>query len=237
MSIDERVDERLTRVLTQYRESPNVLGLLNIYLKAIASAGERTRNLPDRFDLDTATGDQLTLIGKALGWPRVHCVCSTERVFGFECDGVVNVQPIAGFCEEEFSTWSHCAITIGEIDIVDDEVYRSLLKSRVRQLKGNFNLESLENALKDIFGEFARVVSSGAGYVTVSPGRELTASETPLLQIYPRVLPVALGVKVLFHFDSSEIFGFGSGWGGFCDNGGEDAPWLCEVEIDVYNCA
>jgi len=38
-----------------------------------------------------------------------------------------------------------------------------------------------------------------------------------MLQLYPRVLPVALGIRVRFHFGEPRVFGFGEGWGGLCE--------------------
>ena len=68
--INEMVEERIDRVLTQYRESPNLLFLLRTYLKAICSTGLNNCDLPEKFDINTAIGDQLTILGKRLGWPR-----------------------------------------------------------------------------------------------------------------------------------------------------------------------
>lgn len=71
-------------------------------------------------------------------------------------------------------------------------------------------------------------------------------------------------MEVRFHFDLPRVFGFGTGWGGFCEpfvesaiitdsesNGlvtetpGEyittgaltrDAPWMCEIDVKPYDC-
>src|SRR5690606_23317054 len=120
-------------------------------------------DLPSRFDLDTATGDQLTILGKRLGWPRSHCVCDIQPVFGFECPGVIPSQPLAGLCDPA-STWAGCGeFGTGEVTITDDDLYRRFLYARRRQFLGLFALDSLEAALAELFGPTAKLLDSGNG--------------------------------------------------------------------------
>lgn len=217
----EMTEERINRVLTQYRESPNLLFLLRTYLGATAEMALQVCDLPDKFDLDTATGDQLTIIGKRIGWPRCHCVCDVSPVFGFACEDEISLRPVVGFnCDDTYggvSSWAECSSGISEICLNDDEIYRKFLQVRVYQYTNRVDLESLEAALRVFFGPTAYVLYSGQNRVVVSPGRDLTDSEVLLLQLYPRVLPLALGVEIRFHFGEQRVFGFGDGWGGFCE--------------------
>lgn len=79
------VETAIDQVLTQYRESPNLLGLARGLLAAPADTAKMICEILDSFDIDFATGDQLTIIGKWLGWPRCHCAGRLRTVFGFEC--------------------------------------------------------------------------------------------------------------------------------------------------------
>lgn len=261
---DELSEERINLVLTQYRESPNLLFLIRTYLKSIANTALEICDLPSFYAIDTAVGDQLTVLGKRLGWPRCHCVCEIQPVFGFECEGVVSDYETSGFCDNSV-TWVNCGeLGVGEVCILDDEIYRKFLKVRRYQMLALFDITSLEESLKILFGESASLLDYGHGRVIVAPGRELSNPEIALLQLYPRVLPVALGVNVRFHFDSPFVFGFGEGWGGFCEpwvdsaaltvTGGEvlvteepemsittgalmiDAPWMCAIDVKPYSC-
>lgn len=78
------VDARLSRVLTQYRESPNLLGVAGAYLSELTDVMDRADAIPSAFDMDTSTGDQLTIIGRWLGFPRTHGEGARVRAFGFE---------------------------------------------------------------------------------------------------------------------------------------------------------
>lgn len=262
---DELVEPRLDRVLTQYRESPKLIHLMRTVLRQVETAYVTICDLPSFFDIDSAVGDQLTIIGKRLGWPRNHCVCIAQPVFGFACEGVPSEVPLVGFCEN--NVWLACgAFGVGDITIDDDEVYRGFLRARRYQMLAFYDIESLTDALQSIYGGAARVLDAGNGRVVLAPGRDLTVAEKALLQLVPRVLPVAPGIRQRFHFGPDlRVFGFGTGWGGFCDvdygpslitseNDNEietedetawlatesifgDAPWMCEIDVKPYECA
>lgn len=214
---DLMIEERIDRVLTQYRESPKLLHVLRTYMSQVVDISQAICDLPTRFNLDTATGDQLTLLGKRLGWPRCHCICSIAPVFGFACEGEVNLRPIVGFCDPN-SSWENCDDGVSDICLNDDETYRKFLKVRRYQFLNLYDLTSLEESLRIFFGANAAVMYAGQGRVVVTPGRDLTQGEINLLQLYPRVLPTALGIRVTFHFGPRRVFGFGEGWGGFAED-------------------
>lgn len=230
------VEARLDRVLTQYRESPKLLHLIRTYLGQVEGVVSSVCQIPSFFDLDTAVGDQLTLLGKRLGFPRCHCVCATQPVFGFDCDGVseTTVYTVTGFCDENAS-WLDCGpFDSPDICIDDDEIYRNFLRARRYQMLALYDLDSLTDAIQYLFGPTAYVMDAGVGRVVIAPGRALSAVETALLQLYPRVLPVAPGIRVRFHFGiHREVFGFGDGWGGFCDTPGETDHELAVTDDEV----
>lgn len=260
---DTLVEERIDRIRTQYRESPKFLHIIRTYLRAMETMHLQVCDLPERFDVTTAIGDQLTIVGKRLGWPRCHCVCTVQPVFGFECDEYIPSQPLAGFCESN-STWAGCGeFGTGDVCINDDELYRKFLFSRIRQAVGDFSNDSLSAACRDLWGPTGVLLGYGHGRVVVAPGRDLTADELGVLQLYPRVLPVAPGIEVRFHFGPTDrIFGFGDGWGGLCgvdtypietESGvtiqtesnvtietdyisADSAWWMCQIDVRPYSC-
>lgn len=260
----QTIEERIDEVLTQYRESPNLLYLLRTYLGAVVDLHLQVCDLPEKFNLDTAVGDQLTLLGKRLGFPRCHCVCTSQPVFGFVCEGYIPNQPVAGFCESN-STWAGCGeFGTGDVCINDDELYRRFLKSRARQAAGLLDRDNLIAAIRDLFGPTGTLLGDHNGRIIVAPGRALTDDEITVLQLYPRVLPLAPGVEVRFHFETTYVFGFGDGWAGFCDpllaeelklaTESEDdimtddndfiitdpvpppAAWMCQIDVRPYTC-
>lgn len=227
------VEEQIDRVLTQYRESPNLLFMLRTYLGKIDEAIQAICGLPEFFEINTAVGDQLTLIGKRLGFGRCHCVCNVQPVYGFECEGFPSDFPIVGICQD--GTWAYCGnFGSGEICITDDELYRKFLLVRRYQMLSLYDIANLNEAIRIMWGETAMVLYANAGKVVIAPGRDLTSSEQALMQIVARIIPIAPGIRQRYHFgDELRVAGFGEGWGGICE------PWqpdgLLEVTGDGIN--
>lgn len=258
-----RVEERLNRVLTQYRESPKLLHMIRTYLRQIEMIEQAICDMPDYFDINNAVGDQLTLLGKRLGFPRRHCVCEVQPVFGFDCGPNASGLTLFGFCSE--ATWLACSnIGLAYVDINDDELYRKFLKVRRYQVQALFDTASLKTCIKELWGNQATILDSRNGKVVIAPGRDLSVAEQAVLQLYPRVLPVPLGIKIRFHLQSLNVFGFGTGWNGFCQgdavdgdpiltydgepiltatgepilaaNLGVGANWMCALDVRPYDC-
>ena len=79
----EVVEERINRVLTQYRESPKLLFVMLTYRTKLAEMSELVETLPGLYDLTVAVVHQLPILGRRVGWPRSPCVFVTQTVFGF----------------------------------------------------------------------------------------------------------------------------------------------------------
>lgn len=232
------VEEEVDRVRTQYRESPKLLGLIRAVLGQVEEAYLATCAIPSFFDLNTAVGDQLTLLGKRLGFPRCHCVCTTPPVIGFGCEGAYDgPYTLVGFCDPSGS-WIDCRETgTAEVCIDDDDAYRGILMARRYQALGMYSHGSLLAAAQSIWGDSASVSTLTGGQVLVAPGRELTAYEDMILPIAFRALPVAPGVKLMTSPAYGPIAGFGTGWAGFnCETGEPDSEWLCPTEPHIYDC-
>jgi len=230
--LGDLVDEEIGKVLTQYRESDNLLGLIRAYLDEVADTIRSIYVIPSFFDLDTAIGDQLTLLGKRLGFPRCHCVCTLPPVIGFTCGGTYDGPYIlVGACEG--GSMLSCRETgTSTVCIDDDEMYRQMLKARRYQALGLYDADSLEAAAELIWGPTSQIISLGGGRVVVSPGRALAADEVLARPIAFRALPIAPGIKAMTSDATGMIVGFGEGWGGACDG----SELLCPVDPHPYDC-
>jgi hypothetical protein len=230
----ELVEEEVNKVATQYREATKFLGIVRAYLAQTEDAAIKLCAVPNFFDIDTAIGDQLTIIGKWLGFPRCHCVCDVPAVAGYDCGGGYTGQfNLVGYCAPG-STLLGCApLGNSTVCIDDDEVYRGLLNARRYQMLGLFDIGSLQAAARHVWGVDAQVANAPVGEVVISPGRALTAMETALLPVAFRVLPVAPGIRGLVNLSEAPLAGYGEGWGGYCDGSG----YLCPADPHTYTCA
>jgi hypothetical protein len=225
--------DELGKLATQYREAEKFIGLTKSHLDEIQDAARVVCDIAARFDILTAVGEQLTFVGKRLGWPREHCVCVTLPVLGFVCTSPLpGIQiPIAGNCEG--ASWLACGATgEGKVSLDDDAVYRRFLLARRYQMLGLYDIASLQAACREMWGSSAVVHDGQRGTAVVAPGRVLTAYETSILPLMLRVLPFAPGIRPNVHFGAAPVLGFGAGWAGNCVGG---AP-LCPVYVNPYGC-
>jgi len=228
---DAFVEDRIDKVWTQYRESPNLLAILRAAVGQVAEGAIETCSIASKFDILDATGDQLTIIGKQLGWPRCHCICVPVPVFGFGCGTTWPNQIITGLCEG--GAWANCSEAgTGDICLDDDEVYRGYLLARRYQARQLWDVDSLQAAAEHIWGPTATVSSLGRMRVVISPGRLLSTLEQMQLPVAFRVLPLSPGITPYISYQTGKTFGFGTGWGGLCNG----SSWLCPEAFDPYNC-
>lgn len=226
------VETELSRIVTQYREAERLKAYARACLTEVASVASIICDMPRHFDLNTAAGEQLTFIGERMGFPRCHCVCAQRKVFGWSDCPPDPRYIIGGFCDDV--TFIDCVNAgVDDVCLVDDEVYRGFLKARRYDMLGLYDLDSMQSALGLVWGADAWVVTSSGGAVTVAPGRDLTAEEDRQIQIVARVLPIPPGITLNIHRGALPIFGFGEGWGGFCDG----SVLLCAETIDPYTCS
>lgn len=228
------VGATIGKVATQYREAEKFLSLIEAHLRQSEAAAIAVCAIPSYFDIDTAVGDQLTIIGKWLGFPRCHCVCDVPNVVGYTCGGsYVGPYTLAGYCEPG-STFINCPdLGSSTLCIDDDETYRGMLKARRYQMQGLYDIASLQAAARHIWGALASVVDSRAGQVVISPGLVLNAAETAQIPVAFRVLPIAPGIKGLVHLNTGLIAGYGQGWGGYC----QGAFYICPTDPNTYSCS
>jgi len=190
-------ESRLDLLATQYRESPNLKALIGVYLDA---AGELTPAICETFDrdIDTAIGDQLTQLGKILGWDRVQCGGVRPRVFGFECvdDCSTNTITIGGFCDPWLGEDCNAETLFGEFTFSDDELYRRFLKSLILKYDNDFRRSTLREAVEILFGSAATIYNETAGTVEIYAGRALSLDEQAVAHLIKQVLPIAPGVGV-----------------------------------------
>ncbi|WAJ27144.1 DUF2612 domain-containing protein [Antarcticirhabdus aurantiaca] len=212
----ELVQSKIDKRLTQYRESPRLEGVMRAYLGQAAEAQNLACRMLDFFDVDTAVGDQLTILGKVVGWPRDHRAGQRRPVFGFACADECGPPtiPVAGFCEAE---WDCGGPDYVPFRFIDDELYRGFLKARIITNRGDYSRHGLTLASRAVFGADAVIYREAPGRVAVATGRLLSGVEISIAHLYRQALPIAPGVRLDIWHGNGPAFGFGDGWGGFCD--------------------
>ena len=243
------VEIEVSKLPTQYREAAKLQAMMRVYLAQVEEAARVVCSIPDFFDIDTAVGDQLTILGRILGFPRCHCVCEPGPLIGIPYpEGTVTPYEIVGLCEG--GSLAGCdGGSLNEFCINDDDVYRRFLKARRYQMLGLFDRDSLLAAARLTWGPTAWIVRADLCEVVLAPGRPIARSERPLQEIAARILPVAPGISLKYWTDLRPVAGIGQGWAGLCvppnvkvvgiDCGGShgvEIAGLCEPGSTWANC-
>lgn len=208
---------RLDRLATQYRESTNLRSLVEIVLNPVEEVGQAMCDTPDAFDIDTATGVQLTALGSLLGWTRTQCQGARRPAFGFDCGLTCtnDTSNIGGFCDAwncADGDWYEDSYTF-----TDDDLYRRTLRAVIYRNARRYSRASLTAAAQALFDDTnAGIFKEEPGNVHIHSGRPLTGDELSIPHLLARTLPVPPGIRAHIWSTDGLPFGFGTGWGEFC---------------------
>lgn len=215
--LSDFVASRKKMLATQYRESENLNALLDMLLEPVEDLAKALCDVGVP-DIDTAVGDQLTILGKVLGWGRVNANGPTKPVFGFACQCNPTGLSIAGFCEGNWYVTGDASSTLQRdvYEFTDDEEYRRFLKAIIYRHRSDYRRGALQEASEILFGPDAIVHMTDVGSGTVYTGRALTPVERTIGHLFTQVMPIAPAMYLRLYETPSVPFGFGDGWGGLC---------------------
>ena len=216
---EELKTKALSRVITQYRETPLFRSYIELFLDQLEELNEVFCDLRGAFDVDDAEGDQLDKLGISVGWPRCHCAGKKKVYFGFIC-GTCGFDPgtVDGFCDGSFPCpeIGEAATDYEDFCFTDDEQYRTFIKAKIIRNRSKGTAQDWLDALEILFGVDAKIMFERGAVLTIATGRVLTAEEKQIIHLFERVLPVPRGVRLEI-IEVEKPFGFGTGWDGFCD--------------------
>lgn len=217
------VDNYEKLLIIQYSDKPKAIGSVRAILSAYENVYEGAMSLEEAFDLDTAVGKQLDIIGKIVGISREVPFAVPKNFFGFE-DNVdtaypfddkflsVNTYPMKDKFELDYST-----------GILDDYRFRFFIKSKIAK---NYTVAkvysetgvSLPSTLDYLFEGKSYVVDNKNMSMTIYIDREFDTSMIQYikqLDLIPR--PQGVRYRAVIQYAESSTFGFGDNNTGFGD--------------------
>ena len=154
---------------------------------------------------ETAKGENLSLIGQIIGWPREHCNVKAAPYFGYDCQtppptgtGCPEIS-VVGLCD---GAYYYCRLAEREDYIfTDDELYRSFIKAKIVKNRALNNGEApdvslITEIIQALWGPEAWVFEADCGVIGVTAGRNLTDEELCILELYGRVICAGPGIEV-----------------------------------------
>lgn len=199
MKIDH-IELLQNRLATQFQESPNLIAFITAFLRVANELDCVLDDIHRAFDLDTATGDQLDIIGRLVGQPRDFIPDIDPDTFTFD------IGP--GFDLGRF------IINEGFIELTDEE-YRRWIRARIARNTNQITPEDIIASVRFVFGDIEVFFTDGDTQYIVSIGQALTLADRYLIQSTD-ILPRTAAVNGMFGVSfTEESFSFDTAGLGF----------------------
>lgn len=182
-------------LIWQYQGKPKALATIKMIEDEFAQSFIDLYRIQDVLSIETATGDQLDLVGKHVGQSRIVNGYTLRQFFGFK-----NAKNALGFSKEldGGGQWYRLRDPLADSVRLSDDDYRFLIKCRVIK---NYQLGTVPNiieACQFVFGDGCKVVDNLNMTVTVKvPKKKLTQFSTFAVRNLD-IIPRQAGTKIIF---------------------------------------
>lgn len=195
-------------ITSEHKDRPKFSAMVDAVSGAWASLYDETLSIPAAFDLDTAVGAQLDVIGEWVGQTRIIPNVLVVLFFGFQDNpaalpyGEEGNLSVGGRFLEEGEPES------GTTVLADPE-YRTILRAKIVRNNSFGSTADIVRSLAFIFDAPAVISDPGIMAIGVAIGRPLTLVEQAIitgLDILPR--PAGVRLEWIGYYDADDYLGF-----------------------------
>ncbi len=186
----DRVAQAKGLLIQQYKESPNLNGLIAAFTEELQQIEQENDNLLTKRSLDAAQGVNLDVIGKIVVLDRPFTDPDAEDIFTFE--NPTNIG--GGFTDKAQSQVGGYYIGLDPIDNqrYSDALYRFILRAKIIFNTTKATLQDMHEYAAFVFA-VESVILERVGAVDVNIARPIGKQER---QIIEATFPVAGGVRL-----------------------------------------
>jgi hypothetical protein len=210
-------------LIMQYNQKPKAIGTIQA-LSGAAIASDLEGQMKEAFDLDTAIGKQLDILGNLVGVSRVLPVALPAPDYFSTVDSDAPSTALKGFSTSDIPVvqpywFFYGAYPTESLWSMDDDTYRKLIKYIIQLNKSDFGLYDIARILLTVprnpttffgLGDTGQAVAiTGVGTITPTVMQVvfyIYQNGVPDLLfkaiLAAKALPVPAGVKVLLYVDS-----------------------------------
>lgn len=200
-------------LIIQYAQKPKIRATIEAMIEQML-ADNIAFDIRDAFDIETAVGVQLDILGKYVGVTRTHNgIVFTGKNFAFlEYDNLTPEAIQTGFSDyTDFETRDGIFVqykdTLGDTLLLSDEDYRVIIKLKILQNSSNHSHKEIDDGLAEFFGTEIRADSLGDMVMDYFVPDDLTTIVSVAIQ--KDVLPRPMGVNTRYLISEKEgFFGF-----------------------------
>ena len=216
--IEDLIQSYVNLLIIQYADKPNAKQQIEDYTRGIVN-NDIFGQIQDAFNLDTAVGDQLDILGKYIGIDRngqQQEITEGIDFFSVLADDVTKNDDAVGTVDStqflNFTSHILCAELTDSTtsQVLDDEAYRFILKLRIIQNAINHSDKEIDDAITQVF-EGDLIPSSADGTMTMT---YLVSSESltfTIIALQKEALPKPMGVRLAYLIEkppTQDFFGF-----------------------------
>lgn len=200
MVVSPNVNPYEDLVTSEHNQKPNFMSVVDVVVGAAADSVIATQNIIPSFNLDTAVGAQLDILGLWIGQSRVIPGVLVTGFFGFSEYSTGNPDGL----QEPFGELTNLSIggiwfNLGQANsgttILSDVAYLTILKAKIVKNQWNGTLSGIEAALQYILGVNCSVADNGTLNLTINVPLPVTPLEEALLTSLD-LLPRPAGVII-----------------------------------------
>lgn len=199
----------LDLLIYQYRGKPNAEAEITAILSPMNDIFNLYNSFETAFDIDTAVGNQLDIIGKIVGLNRTVPLLVPKKYFGFDDD--INTYPYSELFEPiltyQFKELSEQDYTDLQLN---DENYRFFLKAKIAKNFAKSDIISINNIIAYLFDDKADVVDGYDMSLILQVNNDVDIDRVRQVQQL-NLLPKPQGVmynNAIIKYYENDTFGF-----------------------------
>lgn len=178
-NVNDFVLESRENVTEQFKDKAVFLKYLDLLLGGSYEALLTLRDLMQLRSIDTATGEQLDVLGRIVGQGRVLIGADTYKNFAFE--GVPISSTFGSKNNEELGGyWYSAGRPAGDNIVLNDDQYRTFIKAKIMQNTTTGTVEDTLRFLNFVFGVQALITYNEGGKAIIRLNRRLSPFERAL---------------------------------------------------------
>lgn len=199
ITVEQIIEYYSNLLIIQYKSKQKAMATIAL-IAEIQANNNIQFDVESAFDIATAVGKQLDILGKYIGVDRSYQGTDyPDNTFGF-CDynddigtGQTGFTDYADYATQVGTTLTYADI-IGNQQMLDDDDYRTILKLQIATNSSNMSQKSIDDQLFNIFGDEVILTTTNHMEIWYFVSPDIGVLENVLIQ--KKVLPKPMAVRI-----------------------------------------
>jgi len=213
-TVQELVDYYTNLLIIQYHDKPKAKATIELFIKVLSANGI-FYDVRDGYNVDTAVGVQLDVIGQYVGVDRFFSVSDPINYFALtdyqevdpDSEDKFGFTDYADFDENQYNgTMNYSSLMTVKNQLNDDD-FRVIIKLKIIQNNSNHSHKSIDDSMYQFFGN--SVIPDSEGMMEMFYFISENVSQIIRAALAKNLLPRPMGVGVSFiEYPQGGYFGF-----------------------------